>query len=416
MRARASSALGPLGALAFFLLEAVQGVLLLPWLSSQLGGVATAGWILLSSGAPLVGLSLAAQYQHLVKGLAALQSHDPGLPHGWKAVRQSWAMHCTLGLLILQACFVGGLAVMTPVGVHPWHVIGQAPMLAYLLGQHLRLWAFTELAALPGLLMVGRERVALAACSALSLLFSAAVLVLDLQVQWLAYGSFAAQLMLLLAAMRLVRNLPLSNGQLPSTSRSEGLGLLLLTAAGFCNGNTDVLLASNFLSAAEQVPYAMVSRGLMAAVVLTGMWAQLRFPVWCSRNKLDASLGELRRAMWAVLLILLVAMLVLVLSREVTGANSGLLSLLAPSTLAAMALASLLACLTAGWGQVLLAHDAGRSFLWPCAALAFAAPVLALAMGRSLGIVGLICGYAASNLAVAGVLALRTRELKVRQQ
>ena len=70
-----------------------------------------------------------------------------------------------------------------------------------------------------------------------------------------------------------------------------------------------------------------------------------------------------------------------------------------------------LACLTASWGQVLLAVDEQQRFVWPCAVLALAAPLLAWLLGSRWALAGLLLGYALTHLAVALVLARRTMQL-----
>ncbi|MEO3712051.1 hypothetical protein [Roseateles flavus] len=400
-----------LAAAAFFLLEAVQGIVLLPWLRLQLGPAVAASWVLITASAPLVGLMLAGRLQPTIRALAR-QGGPGGLPANWDLLIQSWTRWSGAGLLLMQLAFVlvmhlggfGPAAVSAPEG---WLAAG-----LYGLGQHLRLQAFAGMAALTGQQQTGRERSYLALTSALGLAALLLMTLAGLGMPGLGLAVLLAQAALLFGVRRAVAAMPRGSVPMASFRWQDGAGLTALAVAGFCASGTDILMAGHWLPAAELVGYAFASRALTAVVALCGLWAQLRFPRWCSEARLSAGLAELKGLMSAIAAGLVLAACVLgsgwleaPLHKAGAGfLNDGVVQLL-------LLLGAWLACLTATWGQVLLAVDVKQRFVWPCAVLALAAPPMAWLLGSHWGLAGMLLGYAATHLAVALVLARRTMQL-----
>lgn len=400
-----------IAAAAFFLLEALQGIVLLPWLRHVLGPAAAASWVLITASAPLVGLLLAGRLQPTIRALAR-QGGRGSLPANWDQVMADWLRWSGIGLLLLQLGFVlalsqGGFGGAAPAESGGWLAAG-----LYCLGQHLRLRAFAGMTALTGQQQTGRERSYLAMASALCLGLLLMLTFAGLGMPGLGLAVLLAQGALLVAVRLAVHSMPRDAAAMSAFSWRDGAGLSALAIAGFCASGTDILLAGHWLSAAELVGFAFASRALTAVVALCGLWAQLRFPRWCSEGDLRRALTDLKRLMLAVAAALFVTALL---------AGSGLLHqawarfgvgyLLDGAVLALLLSGCWLACLTATWGQVLLAVDEQQRFVWPCAVLALAAPLLAWLLGSRWGLAGMLMGYAGTHLAVTLVLARRTMQL-----
>jgi hypothetical protein len=145
-------------------------------------------------------------------------------------------------------------------------------------------------------------------------------------------------------------------------AKRETTGLVLLNLCGFLNMGTDVLVANHLLPGSQAIAYAFWSRALMSLCLLTGMYAQIRFPAWAT---LPAR--ALRRELQLVWLAYAVV--------SVTHWADAL-CLLPWWTLFTMACNCALCCSVLVAGQVSIARSA-HGFVLPSSLLACLAPLLA---------------------------------------
>lgn len=408
----ARSRLGLLSGLCLFGLEALQGLLLPFLIRDALGTMQAAAWVVLMSSMGLVGLAYSAYGQTLVRSISRLQTsfknHEAGLPLNWPSIAAKLRRHQGALLLLAQMGFLwAGHHLVDDLGPD-----GKWTLVLFFIAQHLRLLAFANFIALNGMRRLGLDKAMQAIASASTLVLSVLALSIKPSMPVLAAVPVLTQGALFIASVWGLRSAPVLSHPVAWSGRGEALGLLLLALAGFLSTNSDVLLASTLLSSQAQFQYGVLARALLIPVAVVGLWAHLKFPLWCAPElPLRAGLSDVARLGIALFgALLLVAALgygsLLLLDR------AHLLELPTWMVLL-MLLNAALSALTAAIGQVLLAKQL-HGFVWPTILLAMAAPATAAFSAEWFGAHTFVLGYLLSSLAVLLVLGLYIRNSLLR--
>jgi len=408
----ARSRLGLLSGLCLFGLEALQGLLLPFLIRDALGTMQAAAWVVLMSSMGLVGLACSAYGQSLVRSISQMQpsfkNHEAGLPLNWPSIAATVRRHQGAILLLAQMGFLwAGHHLVDDLGPDGKWTLG-----LFFIAQHLRLLAFANFIALNGMRRLGLDKVMQAIASASTLVLSVLALTIKPSMPVLAAVPVLTQGALLIASVWCLRAAPVLSRPVALSGRGEALGLLLLAMAGFLSTNSDVLLASSLLSSQAQFQYGVLARALLIPVAVVGLWAHLKFPLWCAPElPLRAGLSDVARlgiGLFGALLL-------------VTALGYGSLLLLDRAHLLElptwmvllMLLNAALSALTAAIGQVLLAKQL-HGFVWPTILLAMAAPATAALSAEWFGVHTFVLGYLLSSLAVLLVLWLYIRNSLLR--
>lgn len=406
----AGSRLGLVCGLLLFALEAIQGLVLPFLIREALGTAIAAGWVVLMSSAGLVGLACSAQGPSVVRSISRLQTAGSnataGLPANWSRIGSVLRVRQGAVLIVAQLTFLlFGHNLFVDLGPEALGVIGLV-----FLAQHLRLLAFTNFAGINGLRRVGLDKAQQAAASAATLLLSLAVV-------WLAPSMLAIALVpvlthaaLYLASAVVLRRALVLGQPVEIAGFVETGSLLFLAVAGYLSTNSDVLLGSLLLPAQQQFQFGVLARALLVLLAISGLWAHLRFPHWCSAElTLNAGLREV--ALLGARLAVFVTLFAVLGLAFVRRCGLPLALELPVWMVAAMLINALLSSMTAAIGQVLLAKHF-LNFVWPTIVLALVAPLLAIFSARLLGPHAFVLGYGVSSLLVLLTLWLCIRDLQ----
>jgi hypothetical protein len=382
--------------LVLFGLEAVQGVLLLPWLLRQMGAPGVAFWVALSSAVTLLSIATA-PLPLTIRNIAAATEGDGHAPANWpqlhrRAVRDTF-------VLLMPALFLYGALVIAPQATGSDHAVATAVFAAALL---LRLAALNAFVLVSGVQQVGRDKVWLATAAALTLLGSVVAALLTPDVTGLALAYLAGALALWAGSRHAVAQVPRARGSanadLPRPH--EVRDLLLLQMAGFANLGTVVPLATLLLPEAEAVGSAFWFRACATVLAGAAFVAQVRMPAWAAAAPGSAAPREAGWLLGGVALLILL----------ILGASSlhppGV-PVLAASATAALCLLALAGAVTVLVGQWLIARRA-HAFVPLAVALAAGAPLASLAVA-AFERPAWAWGHAIVNVVLAGAMLRHAR-------
>jgi hypothetical protein len=382
--------------LALFALETAQSVLLLPLLPRWMPLSDVTLWISLTAGLGLVNAAAAAYAQPLVRNIAD-RGVQHGMPPNWPALLRQADRHGLVLLLLMLSAF--GLFLNQQVRQGSLAVV--LAVLIFFAAMFCKLLALNRFVGLNGLAQIGRDKRILLLGSAVSLA-AALVLAPMTGATWgLALASLAGASCLAVLAGQATRRLAdhQSGPAAKWPARRETTGLVLLHLCGYLNMGTDVLMSNHWLPGPQAIAYAFWSRTLTAVCLLTGMYAQIRFPAWATLS--PCVLRQELRLVWLACaagpLLLLPAYAVVA---KTPWANS--MCLLPWWTVLTMVCNCALCCSVMVAGQLSIARSA-HGFVLSSSLLACLAPLLAGSAAWLWQPMAFVLGYASIAFALAFV-------------
>jgi len=383
--------------LLLFVLEIMQSVALLPLLLLWMPASEVALWTSLTAGLGLINAVAAAYSQPLVRTVAG---RPPAcqLPPNWQALARRADRSGFLlltGAQLVLGCWLAASSVVP--GPQAWWALG-----VYFVAMHLRLAAISRFAWTNGLRQLGRDKRLLVQASAVALILAILLGAALGSALGPALAVLAASGWLLRQSIKACSTLGHNPGGEPAPwpDRREMSGLLLLNLAGYLNLGTDVLVANHFLQPVQAVSYAFWSRALISFALLTGLYAQIRFPTWVTASGRQLRI-ELRRGLLALLLLPPVAAAAYSAASDMPAIAH--LCLLPTWMLFTLACTAAMGCGTLLAGQISTSRGA-RAFLLPSAVLAASAPLISWALARSdAGVQAFVLGYCIVNIGLLGL-------------